>query len=191
MTKEDNECFKNSTKCCIIDNDYIDNDVKVRDHCHITGRYRGSAHRDCNINLKLNHKIPIVSHNLKIYDFHLIMQEIGKFNLKTNVLNKDGFKYLSQVFHNNVLDLVKQKGFYPYYCMAYFKKFKEQLPSKDRKTGNKVYELVLNVWNKSKMKKMKNYHQLYLKCDALLLADVFEKFRNNILKNYGLCPNHY
>ena len=75
--------------------------------------------------------------------------------------------------------------------MAYFKKFKEQLPSKDRKTGNKVYELVLNVWNKSKMKKMKNYHQLYLKCDALLLADVFEKFRNNSLKNYGLCPNHY
>ena len=114
MTIEDNEYFKNSTKCWIIDNDYIDNDVKVRDHCRITGKHRGSAHRDCNISLKLNHKIPIVSHNLKIYDFHLIMQEIGKLNLKTNVLNKDGFKYLSQVFHNNVLDLVKQKGFYPY-----------------------------------------------------------------------------
>ena len=38
---------------------------------------------------------------------------------------------------------------------------------------------------------MKDYHDLYLKCDFLLLADVFEKFRNNSLKNYGLCPSHY
>ena len=50
-TKEDNENFKNSTKCWICDDDCIDNDVKVRDHCHITGKYRDSAHRNCNINL--------------------------------------------------------------------------------------------------------------------------------------------
>ena len=41
------------------------------------------------------------------------------------------------------------------------------------------------------MKATKNYHNLYLKCDFLLLADVFEKFRNNSLKNYGLYPSHY
>ena len=52
MTIEDNENSKNSTKYWICDNDYIDNDVKVRDHCHITGKYRASAHRGCNINLK-------------------------------------------------------------------------------------------------------------------------------------------
>ena len=40
------------------------------------------------------------------------------------------------------------------------------------------------------MKTMKNYHDLFLKCDGLLSADVFEKFRNNSLKNYGLCPSH-
>ena len=38
---------------------------------------------------------------------------------------------------------------------------------------------------------MKDSHDLYLKCYVLLLADVFEKFRNNSLKNYGLCPSHY
>ena len=48
------------------------------------------------------------------------------------ILGKDDFKYLSQEYDNNVLDLVKQKGFYPYECMTYFKKFKEQLISKKR-----------------------------------------------------------
>ena len=41
------------------------------------------------------------------------------------------------------------------------------------------------------MKTMTDYHDLYLKCDVLLLADVFKKFRNNSLKNYGLSPSHY
>ena len=41
------------------------------------------------------------------------------------------------------------------------------------------------------MKTIKDYHELFLKCDVLLLADIFEKFSNNSLKSYGLCPNHY
>ena len=52
MTKEDNEYFENCTKCWICDKDYIEDDVKVRDHCHITGNFRGSAPTDCNINIK-------------------------------------------------------------------------------------------------------------------------------------------
>ena len=65
MTKKENEDFD-----WICDNDYVDNDVKVRDPCHITGKYRDSAQRDCNINVKLNDKIPVVFHNLKNYDSH-------------------------------------------------------------------------------------------------------------------------
>ena len=56
--------------------------LQVRDRCHITGRYRGSPHRDCNINVKSNYKISVVFHNLRNYDSHLIMQEPRKFNLK-------------------------------------------------------------------------------------------------------------
>ena len=59
------------------------------------------------------------------------------------------------------------------------------------KITDKVYEHALNVWNKFEMKTMKDYHDLYLKYDVLLLADVFEKFINNSLKNYGLCRSHY
>ena len=46
MTKEENKDFKKSTKCWICDNDYTDNDVKVKDQCNITGKYRGSEHEN-------------------------------------------------------------------------------------------------------------------------------------------------
>ena len=70
MTKKS---FINSTKCSIYDNGYIDTDIKQRDHYYITEKYRGSAHRDCNLNIKLNHKISILFCNLKNYDSQLIM----------------------------------------------------------------------------------------------------------------------
>ena len=81
----------------------------------------------------------------------------------------------------------------------HFEKFKEELPCKERfyssltcrKITDKEFEHVLNVWNKFEMKTMGDFHYLYLKCDILLLVDVFEKFKNNSLKNYGLCPSHY
>ena len=83
--------------------------------------------------------------------------------------------------------------------MSGFGKLKEELPSKedfytlltDRKISDKEYKHVFDVWKKFEIKTMKDYHNLYLKCDVLLLADVFEKFRNNSLKNNGLCPSHY
>ena len=71
---------------------------------------------------------------------------------------------MSQKFDNNVLDLVKQEGFYPYENMSNFEKFKEKLPSKenlyrplaDRKLNDKKYDDFLNVWNKFEMKTMKD-----------------------------------
>ena len=114
-------------------------------------------------------------------------------------LGKDDFKYLSQEFDNIVLDLVKQKRFYPYEYISNFEKFKEELPSKEKfyslltgeKIGKKEYEHVVKVCKKFEVKIMKDYHNFYLKCDILLLADVFETFRNSSLTNYGLCSSHY
>ena len=81
--------------------------------------------------------------------------------------------------------------------MIDFRKFEEKLLSKEQfyssltgsKISDKVYEHVFKVWNTFQMKKMKDYHDL--NCEVLLLADVFEKFRNNTLKYYGLFPSHY
>ena len=100
MTKEDNEDFKNSSKCSIRDNDFIDIDVKVRDHCPITGKY--SLIFLNSYNLKLNHKIPIVFHNLRNYGCHLVMQELGKFNLKISVIPNGLEKYMSFTVNNKL-----------------------------------------------------------------------------------------
>ena len=62
-------------------NIYAVSDVKVRDHYHVRG---GSAHKECNIKIKLNHKIHIISHNVRNYDSHLNMQVV-KLNSKINI----------------------------------------------------------------------------------------------------------
>ena len=78
MTKDDEEDFETSIKCQICDNAYVDGGVKARDPCHITEQYWSSAHRYCNINIKLNHIISVVFHNLRNYGSHLTLQELAK-----------------------------------------------------------------------------------------------------------------
>ena len=95
MTIKDNEDFENSTKCWICDNAYFDGNAKIRDHCHINGKYRVSAHRGFNIKVKLNHKISAVFHNLNNHDVRLIMQELGKFSVKINPIPNGLERYMS------------------------------------------------------------------------------------------------
>ena len=70
---------------------------------HTTGKYRGSIHRDCNINVKLNHKIPVVFHNLKNYDSHVIMQNVGKFSLKIDVIPNGLEKHMGFSINNKLI----------------------------------------------------------------------------------------
>ena len=64
------------TKCCICNGEF-DNDVKVRDHCHFTGRYRGAAHNSCNLRYRKPNFTPVVFHNLSGYDSHLFTENLG------------------------------------------------------------------------------------------------------------------
>ena len=70
---------------------------KVRDHCHNTGKYRGPAHRICNLRYKIPSYIPIVFHNLSRYDAHLFIRELGKkFDKgKIGVIAENKEKYIS------------------------------------------------------------------------------------------------
>ena len=90
LTKDDEQNFKKADKCYLCNKKYSAKDVRVRDHCHITGKYRGSAHQDCNMNYRLTDKIPVIFHNLKGYDSHFIMQTIGEIANKHTYNNKKG-----------------------------------------------------------------------------------------------------
>ena len=58
----------------------------MRDNCHVTGKSRGAAHSSCNINFQLTKKVPVIFHNLRGYDNHLIFNELDKFDLKIKVI---------------------------------------------------------------------------------------------------------
>ena len=67
MTENDEMCFKLMDKCHICGEKYTDKDVRVRNHCHITGKFRGSAHQECNLKLRIKPediKILVIFHNL-------------------------------------------------------------------------------------------------------------------------------
>ena len=100
MTKENNEDFNNSTKCQIRDNDYFDNDVKVRNRCRVTGKYRDSAYGDSTIDVKLNNKNPVPFYNLQNHDSHLIFQELDKLSLIISVISNGLEKYMSFTINN-------------------------------------------------------------------------------------------
>ena len=84
ISKKEQNDFKNAKSCHICNKDYNNEDVSVRDYCHVTGKYRESAHTDCNLSYRLTNTIYVIFHNLRGYDSHLIMQEIGKFNKDIN-----------------------------------------------------------------------------------------------------------
>ena len=85
-SEEDERSFESCNKCWICDKLFDVAYSKVRDHCHITGKYRGFAHRSCNINLKLAKKVPVIFHTSRGYSSHLINKEIGKFDVKVSVI---------------------------------------------------------------------------------------------------------
>ena len=253
MTEVDEQHFKTMDGCHICGEKYTDKDVRVRDHCHITGKFRGSAHQECNLKLRIKPediKIPVIFHNLCGYDSHFIMQQIGETARKHGYTNKKGEKqdlninaipsnmekymafmlgnhltfidsfqfmsssldklvsnlpkddviYTSKAFKGKRLDLISQKGVYPYDFMDSFEKFNQtELPTKDQfysilndqHITDDEYDHANKVWNTFMIKTMGEYHDLYLVSEMLLLTDVFENFRKTCMQYYKLDPCHY
>ena len=85
LSKEDKKEFYNADKCYLCGECFGEKGLaKVRDHNHRTGKYRGACHNKCNINYFSNRYLPIVFHNLRGYDGHIIIKEafnIGNDNI--------------------------------------------------------------------------------------------------------------
>ncbi|PKB95476.1 hypothetical protein RhiirA5_385992 [Rhizophagus irregularis] len=81
LNEKEEKAFNGATKCVICKGNLKEEKInKVRDHDHITGKYRGAAHRECNLQLRLKPdeiKIPVVYQGGKHYDFHLELLELG------------------------------------------------------------------------------------------------------------------
>ena len=228
--------------------------VKCKDHCHITGKYRGAACDKCNFRMKVPMFVPVLFHNLEGYDAHLFVKSLGleegeikcipktdekyisfsknipmetiitdsgkekticlemrfidslKFTLKSlhalvKTLGEDQFGTLTSQMSVKLesLNLLKRKGVFPYEYMTDFSKLSvTSLPPKafysqlnDSHISDEDYEHAQKVWETFGCKTMRDYHDLYLKTDVLLLADVMTEFRKTCKKAYGLEALHY
>ena len=241
MATQDEEIHNNSQICSTC-NEELNTD-KVRDHCHITGKFRGAAHNQCNLKLKVPKKLLIIFHSLEGYDEHIIFKELNNFDVGIGVIPKtiekymsiivnrtitfidsnefykgaldtlasnledNDFKYLMSEFPLDKLEILKRKDAYPYEWVNSYEKFNyPQLPpeecfysslrdgKRDRSDGhicNEQYEDLKNAWDIFNFNTFENFHNHYLKKDALLLADVFEKSISTSLKYHNLDPCHY
>lgn len=96
MTREDLRAHRTANICHVCEKPL--NGDSVRDHCHVTGKYRGAAHTACNLKLRLNPKtttIPVAFHNLRGYDSHLLMQAISKLDGRISCIPNNTEKYIS------------------------------------------------------------------------------------------------
>ena len=245
--KDDEKLEFQNAEICYACKGTLGND-RVRDHCHLTGKYRGATHNTCNLKMKTPMFVPVLFHNLEGYDCHLFVKSLGgkvncipktdekyisfsknkvmgtytdnegkehektleirfldsvKFTLKSldglvKGLGPDQFKNLECGLGTH--ELLKKKGVFPYEFMTGFNKLSvNKLPPKkafysklnDEHISDEQYGHAQNVWNEFGCKTMRDYHDLYLKNDVLLLADVMENYRDVCMENYGLDPLWY
>ena len=137
--------------------------------------------------------------------FKIIFKDSLKFMASSlealvNNLPEGALNNLNKYFTSKQVKLLKQKGFFPYDYMDDIEKLKDTKPPPQKAFYSKLtgkginnynYNHVLNVWKTWNMKTFKEYLKLYNVTDVLLLADVFENFRDICLKNYGLDPVYY
>ena len=101
MTSEDEEIYNNSHIYWICEQGL--NMDKLRDHCHVTGKFRGAAQNKSNINLRLPRRLPITFHNLQRYDSHITFKELNNFDVNTVVIPKGIDKYMSIIVIIDIL----------------------------------------------------------------------------------------
>ena len=159
----------------------------------------------CNVNVSVipngleQYMAFIINKNLVFIDSKQLMNSCLEKLVKT-LLDND-FKYLSEEFNTKQTKLVKNKKgsilmntrtvLKDFLKINYLIKKHFYKSLKNKHTSEKDYLHTVKVWNNFEMKNISDYHDLYLKTDVLLLADVFEKFINRSLEFFKLDPSYY
>ena len=103
MSEKEEHLFQQSNRCWICKKLIENYEEKVRDHCPITGKFRGAAHWDCNIIFQLTKKVPVIFHNLRGYDSHLIFNKLDKFDVKISVISNGLENYMASFLNKNLV----------------------------------------------------------------------------------------
>ena len=103
MSKEEEYLLQQINNCWICKKLIDANNEKVRNHCHITGKFGGAAHWNCNINFQLTKRIPVILHNLRGYDSHLVFSVLHKFDVKISVIPNGLEKYMAFFLNKNLV----------------------------------------------------------------------------------------
>ena len=111
-------------------------------------------------------------------------------------LHRGGRKLIGfEDYSKEQYELLVRKGIYPYECMSCWDKFMEsQLPPIElamSNVSNDDYKHAQLIWNTFNILNLGEYHDLYHRTDVILLANVFEAFRDTCLEHYGLYPAHF
>ncbi|KAL6416354.1 hypothetical protein ACFW04_013541 [Cataglyphis niger] len=111
LTADEQERFRDATNCHVCEKPFESGDARVRDHCHLTGRYRGPAHFSCNLNYKETYVIPIFFHNLSGYDAHFIIKDVANaFRGSVELLPLTKETYIS--FAKSVYEASNERGWF-------------------------------------------------------------------------------
>ncbi|XP_046736598.1 uncharacterized protein LOC124405611 [Diprion similis] len=213
--------FHSVTVCHICEKPFTLEDVKHRDHCHFTGKYRVAAHRGCNLNYQNSHTIPVIFHNLSGYDSHFLIKALAtSFEGTIQLLPVNKEKYISFTKYVKATDIKFRfidsfrfmpssleklatylgKGVFPYEYINNWEKLEDRrLPTKpqfysklnDRDISDDDYAHACEVWQTFNVQTLGEHSDLYLQTDVFLLADVFQNFRQNCWTTYKLDPLHY
>ena len=243
MTDRDRKHFRAASVCEMCGRKFGQNPMlkKVRDHCHISGKFRYALCPSCNLTrAKRPFQVNVFFHGLSNYDSHFLIQKLGEYKkFPVNIIPRNSEKYLSFslgslkfkdsyqflqcslstlvenlvakgvenfeylkrfVPDSNMRSLLMRKGIFPYSFFSHVSILcHTQLPNKEAFTNDldgsvitpEDYSHAQRVWNEFRCQTFRDYLELYLLCDVLQLADIFESFRTKCIGDYSLDPAHY
>ena len=98
LTPEERRHFQESNICHICEKEILENEEKVADHDHLTGKFRDSAHKACNLNFRKNYAIAVCFHNFTNYDLSFFIKDVAtRIDRQIAIIPRNISKYFAVI----------------------------------------------------------------------------------------------